>query len=144
MPVLIDKIDLKQFSVMIQNFKKDFESFNTEQKYQTATKLLDISSETSDALDNMREKWDSAIEDSGIDYGDFPPSVLDYLDKQLVVGKIKSAQDIIDIFETGELKDLVDSNDKINEKALKAFEKKHAKKTEDKPIAPSDDVEDVF
>ena len=106
-------IDIDAMNVSIKVIKDtafDEEDFLT--KCKRVMSALENVEDYIGALSDTILKWDDQIESEGLNYADFPPSVVDYIDELIAADKIKSAQDIIALFETGELKGIVADDNK--------------------------------
>jgi hypothetical protein len=109
--------------------------------YQTVTKLADLSTVLSDILID----WDHALSEANLVVNKVPPTLLDYLDELIIKNKITSPQEIIFLFEKGELKDIVTEENEIDHDALAKLGRsmKRAGKKQKKVVEEEDEF-DIF
>jgi hypothetical protein len=122
----IEKIDVKGLNEQLVALTKHVQE-NNDQRYAVAMEIVETVTDIANTVSDVVKKWDDATDKAGLNYDDMPSSVLDYIDDLITEDKIKSAQDIIALFETGDLAGIIDSNNQINKERLAAFEKKISK-----------------
>jgi flagellin-specific chaperone FliS len=110
-----------------------------EQKCFRIVNTMDKIDECQLAIANMITKWDELMHENGIAQTEIPPVILDYIDEQIDSDKISTAADIIKLFESGVLKDIVKADDTIDRDAVAKFQKKIGK-GQGKILKADDDV----
>lgn len=117
---VIDVTDLRnKCETLAQNFDP-----GDGQKYVLAMEIVESLTDIANTVSEVVAKWDNDVEKAHLDYDGLPNSVLDYIDARITADELKSAKDIIDLFENGELKGIVNADDTINNAALAAFEQR--------------------
>lgn len=117
---VIDVTDLRnKCTTLAQNFDPA-----DGQKYVLAMEIVETLTDIANTVSEVVTKWDNDVERAKLDYEGLPNSVLDYIDARIVADELKSAKDIINLFENGELKGIVNADDTINVVALTAFEQR--------------------
>jgi len=123
----VDIIDVDALNVAIKVVKETAAKSETlEEKCMRALSVINRLDGASEALAGAMLRWDSQITENDLSYSNFPPAIIDFIDDQIEAGKVNNAQDIINLFENGELKGIV-VNDTIDKDALAKFQKKKGK-----------------
>ena len=123
----VDIIDVDALNVAIKVVKETAAKSETlEEKCMRALSVINRLDGASEALAGAMLRWDSQITENDLSYSNFPPVIIDFIDDQIEAGKVNNAQDIINLFENGELKGIV-ANDTIDKDALAKFQKKKGK-----------------
>ena len=139
----IEKIDIKalegQWNSLVELVNK-----NDDKRHVVAMEIVEHVTDISNTVTDIVTRWDADIEKADLDYQGMPAAVLDYIDELIAVDKLKNAQDIIALFETGELRGIVDANNQIDKEALAVFERKIKKTVDNKPVATSTNDEEIF
>jgi hypothetical protein len=123
----VDIIDMDALNVAIKVVKDTAAKSETiEEKCKRALSVINRLDDATEALTGAMLRWDSQISENELSYTNFPPVIIDFIDDQIEAGKVSNAQDIISLFEKGELKGIV-VNNAIDKDALAKFQKKNGK-----------------
>jgi hypothetical protein len=135
----IEYVDVDRLKMSLKVLKETAGSKeDTVSRCERALKAMEGTTEVITAMTATLEKWNGEVQRLGLDYDQIPSSIIDHVDGLVAAGKIANYEDIIRLFEDGELKGII-TDAGVDRNALTAFESKHTKKP-GKPLSVEDDI----